>query len=50
MGKKVIVGIRKIAFTKLQKLEVYSFYNQVVEVVGRYDTKAMHIGDTCDVL
>ena len=50
MVKIGIVEIRKIAFTKQRKEEVYTFYNDVVRVINRYDTKAMYIGDTCDVL
>lgn len=50
MAKENIINVKKIAFTKLWKLEVYSFYNQVVEVIGSFDTKAMHIEATCDVL
>ena len=50
MAKTDIIEIRKIAFTKLRKLEVYTFYNEVVTVIKEYDAKAMHISDTCDVL
>lgn len=50
MAKTNIIEIRKIAFTKMRKLEVYTFYNEVVTVIKEYDAKAMHIGDTCDVL
>ena len=50
MDKIGIVEIRKIAFTKQRKFEVYTFFNDVVRVIDRYDTKAMYIGDTCDVL
>ncbi len=45
-----MIDIKKIAFTKLRKLEVYNLYNDVVRNIREYDTKAMHIGDTCDVL
>ncbi len=47
---KINIEIRKIAFTKLRKLEVYTFYNEVVTVIKEYDAKAMHFGDTCNVL
>lgn len=50
MNKKNIIKIRKIAFTKLRKLEVYTFYNEIVTIVKRFDAKAMHIGNTSDVL
>lgn len=50
MSKTNIVDIKKIAFTKLRKHEVYGLFNDVLAIVGRYDTKAMHIGDTCAVL
>ena len=50
MDKKVIVKIRKIAYSKLRKLEVYRFYNDVIDIISDYDTKAMHIGDSCGVL
>ena len=50
MGKKVTVKIRKIAYSKLRKLEVYTFYNIVLDVISRYDTKAMRINNACDVL
>ena len=50
MSKLNIVKVREIAFTKLRKHEVYTFYNDIMRVIGRYDTKAMHIEDTCDVL
>ena len=50
MDKIHIVKIRKIAFTKLRKLEVFMLYKHVVDVISDYDTMAMHIGDTCDLL
>ena len=50
MSKLNIVKVREIAFTKLRKHEVYTFYNDIMRVIGRYNTKAMHIEDTCDVL
>ena len=50
MSRIDIIKVREIAFTKLRKREVYGFYNDIVKVIGRYDTKAMHIEDTCDVL
>lgn len=50
MTNRHIEDIRKIAFTKLRKLEVYRLYNDVVDVIERFDTKALHLGDTCEVL
>lgn len=50
MGKKVTVKIRKIAYSKLRKFEVYTFYNFVIDAISRYDTKAMRINNACDVL
>ena len=50
MRGKDIIKVREIAFTKLRKHEIYNFYNDIVRVIGRYDTKAMHIEDTCYVL
>lgn len=50
MKGKQIVNIKKIAFTKLQKLEVFTLYNAVVDIVSKHDTKAMHIYATCHVL
>ena len=50
MDKKIIVKIRKIAYSKLRKLDIYRFYNDVIDIISDYDTNAMHIGDSCDVL
>ena len=44
------VKIKGIAFTKLRKLEVYKLYKDVVKVISEFNTKAMHIENTCDVL
>ena len=43
-------GVNKIAFTKLKKFEVFTFYNAIVGTIRKFDTKAMYIGETCDVL
>ncbi len=50
MERKQMVNIKKIAFTKLRKLEVFTLYSEVMDIVGKYDTKAMHIEATCHVL
>lgn len=50
MGEKVILKIRKIAYSKLRKKEVYRFYNDVIVIISDYDTKAMHIDNSCDAL
>lgn len=50
MERKQIVNIKKIAYTKLRKLEVFTLYSEVMDIVGKYDTKAMHIEATCHVL
>ena len=50
MKRKHIVNIKKIAFTKLRKLEVCTFYNEVVAIISRHDIKAMQIEATCHVL
>ena len=50
MRKSPIIKVDKIAFTKLRKLDVWRFYNDIVNVVKDYDAKEMHIDNTCDVL
>ena len=50
MSKKHKIKIKKIAFTKLRKLDVYKFYYDIVSTISEHDIKAMHIEDTCDVL
>lgn len=43
-------NIKKIAFTKLRKLEVFTLYSEVVDTISKYDTKAMQIDATCEAL
>lgn len=50
MSKIGHTKMKKISFTKLRKLEVYKFYNQVVDAVNEHATEEMHIESTCDVL
>lgn len=50
MGVKYIIDIKKIAFTKLRKLEVLTFYDDIVRVINRHDTKVMRVDTTCHVL
>ena len=50
MSKVNIVHVRKIAFTKMRKLDVYNLYNQIVLVVNKHYTKEMHIDNTCELL
>lgn len=50
MRKVNIVHVRKIAFTKMRKLDVYNLYNQIVLVVNKHYTKEMHIDNTYDLL
>lgn len=50
MRKSPIIKVDKIAFTKLRKLDVWRFYNEIVNVMKDYDAKEMHIDNTCDVL
>lgn len=39
-----------ISLTKLHKLEVYTLYTEVMEIINKHDTKSMHIDAVCDVL
>lgn len=50
MQRKTIIKIKRIAFTKLRKIEVFALYNQVVDTISKYDTKAMKIDATCEAL
>jgi|GEM_PF-1757951 hypothetical protein len=50
MQRKTIIKIKRIAFTKQRKIEVFALYNQVVDTISKYDTKAMKIDATCEAL
>lgn len=39
-----------ISLTRLQKIEVSTLYNEVIDIIKNIDTKALHIDTTCDVL
>lgn len=50
MKEMHIIDIHKIAYTKLSKMDVYTFYKQVVSVVKKHYTKDMHIDSIYDLL
>lgn len=50
MDQLGVYKVKAIAFTKLRKFEVYTLFNEVVDIVNEFDTKAMNLADTCDVL
>lgn len=39
-----------ISLTKLHKLEVYTLYTEVMEIINSHDTTALHIDTVCEVL
>ncbi len=50
MKEMQIIDIHKIAFTKLSKMDVYTFYNKVVIVAQQHYTDDMHIDSIYDLL
>ena len=42
--------IINISLTKLHKIEVYSLYTEVIDIIKSVDTKAMHIDTVCELL
>lgn len=50
MGNKSHIKIRRIAYTKLRRLETYDFYNDIANTLKRFDSNAMHIANTCELL
>lgn len=50
MGKERFIKVKLMAFTKLRKLEVYSLYKDIMEVLQAHDLKQLRIDNSCEVL
>ena len=50
MARQNIIKVRKIAFTKLHKIEVQTLFNDVIEDIKCFDTDLMHLKETCELL
>lgn len=50
MEKKRFIKVKLMAFTKLRKLEVYSLYKEIMEVLQAHDLKQLRIDNSCEVL